>query len=246
MIIKNYQDEKNKVESNSSFNLKLKPDSFKAYKAFNELFNKRKSGKKRATIIGIFSLISFFLSFSLFYFVKVLRVTPINFLSRDFNITIMFVLVVIGVFMIYLMIKELHEIPKIPSKLTLEEEEGLQHYLKANEKDFTIEKIRIDGQVKSYRESDGSVTLGFEWDNGIEDSLDFGTIIENLDDTVVGLSATRRVVVVDYPNIGRVVGSDKLMIYEPGSDISVLNKKNLKMIVKKDRQYDGYSVQVNY
>ena len=148
--------------------------------------------------------------------------------------------------MIYLMIKKLHEIPKSPSELTLAEEEGLQHYLKANEKDFTIEKIRIDGQVKSYRESDGSVTLSFEWDNGIEDSLDFGTIIENLDDTVVGLSATRRVVVIDYPNVGRVVGSDKLMIYEPGSDISVLNKKNLKMIVKKDRQYDGYSVQVNY
>ena len=88
--------------------------------------------------------------------------------------------------------------------------------------------------------------MGFSWDNGVDDELDFGTIIENLDDTVVGLHATRRVVFLDYPEIGRFVASDKLLVYEPGSDTSKLNKKNLRMVVKKDRKYDGYSVQVNY
>ena len=130
--------------------------------------------------------------------------------------------------------------------MSVEEEEGLQHYLKVNEEDFTITKLRVDGQVQSYREVDGSVVLGFSWDNGIDDELDFGTIIENLDDTVVGLHATRRVVFLDYPDIGRFVASDKLLVYEPGSDTSKLNKKNLRMVVRKDRKYDGYSVQVNY
>ena len=244
MIKKNY-DNLNKTEENKSFNLKLKPESYEAYKRFRDLFEKRKKIKKRSIRTISFSAILLALSGLLFYFVKVNGLRLFN-LSKDINITIMFIMVIISLFGITLALKEFADRPKLPSELSVEEEEGLQHYLKVNEEDFTITKLRVDGQVQSYREVDGSVVLGFSWDNGIDDELDFGTIIENLDDTVVGLHATRRVVFLDYPDIGRFVASDKLLVYEPGSDTSKLNKKNLRMVVRKDRKYDGYSVQVNY
>lgn len=244
MIKKNY-DNLNKTEENKSFNLKLKPESYEAYKRFRDLFEKRKKIKKRSIRTISFSAILLALSGLLFYFVKVNGFRLLN-LSKDINITIMFIMVIISLFGITLALKEFADRPKLPSELSVEEEEGLQHYLKVNEEDFTITKLRVDGQVQSYREVDGSVVLGFSWDNGIDDELDFGTIIENLDDTVVGLHATRRVVFLDYPDIGRFVASDKLLVYEPGSDTSKLNKKNLRMVVRKDRKYDGYSVQVNY
>ena len=244
MIKKNY-DNLNKTEENKSFNLKLKPESYEAYKRFRDLFEKRKKIKKRSIRTISFSAILLALSGLLFYFVKVNGFRLFN-LSKDINITIMFIMVIISLFGITLALKEFADRPKLPSELSVEEEEGLQHYLKVNEEDFTITKLRVDGQVQSYREVDGSVVLGFSWDNGIDDELDFGTIIENLDDTVVGLHATRRVVFLDYPDIGRFFASDKLLVYEPGSDTSKLNKKNLRMVVRKDRKYDGYSVQVNY
>lgn len=244
MITKNY-DNLNKTEENRSFNLRLKPESFEAYKRFRDLFEKRKKIKKRSIKTISFSAILLALSGLLFYLVKVNGFRLFN-LSKDINFTIMFVMMIVGLFAITLALKELADRPKLPSELSEEEEEGLQHYLKVNEEDFTITKLRVDGQVRSYREVGDSVVLGFSWDNGVDDELDFGTIIENLDDTVVGLHATRRVVFLDYPEIGRFVASDKLLVYEPGSDTSKLNKKNLRMVVKKDRKYDGYSVQVNY
>lgn len=244
MITKNYDNLK-KIEENRSFNLRLKNESFQAYKRFRDLFETRKKIKNRAIKTISFSVILLFLSGVLFYLVKVNGFRIFN-LSKDINITIMFAMMIIGLFGITLALKEIVDRPKLPSELSAEEEEGLQHYLKINEEDFTITKLRVDGEVKSYREVDGSIILGFSWDNGIDDELDFGTIIENLDDTIVGLHSTRRVVLIDYPKIGRFVASDKLLVYKPGADTSKLNKKNLKMVVKKDRNYDGYSVQVNY
>ena len=47
MIKKNY-DNLNKTEENKSFNLKLKPESYEAYKRFRDLFEKRKKIKKRS------------------------------------------------------------------------------------------------------------------------------------------------------------------------------------------------------
>ena len=61
------------------------------------------------------------------------------------------------------------------------------------------------------------------------------------------MESKRRVVILDYPGIGKVVASDKLMLYEAGLDSSKLNRKNLKVLIKKiPTEKDNYSVIVNY
>lgn len=136
--------------------------------------------------------------------------------------------------------------PKLPNELSYEEELGLQHYLKQKRDDFFVEKTTGYGTVNYYREKDGFVTLGFVWNHGLEDELQLPKEINSIKDDVVGLEAKRRVVILDYPGIGKVVASDKLMLYEPGLDSNKLSRKDLKVLIKKiPTEKDNYSVIVN-
>ena len=53
---------------------------------------------------------------------------------------------------------------ELETKVSLQRHES-DLYIKVNEEDFTITKLRVDGQVRSYREVGDSVVLGFSWDH---------------------------------------------------------------------------------
>lgn len=222
----------------SSFTLaKIDKETLFHSNNFDSLFKKIKFNKILYRTFVVLGLIVFFLSY--FIFMKAnIYLFKMGTIGSSIIMSLPFFLLGIISFLVR---------PKLPNELSYEEELGLQHYLKQKRSDFVVEKTTVCGTVNYYKEENGCVTLGFVWDHGLEDQLQLPKGINSIKDDVVGMESKRRVVILDYPGIGKVVASDKLMLYEAGLDSSKLNRKNLKVLIKKiPTEKDNYSVIVNY
>ena len=206
---------------------------------FERLFNNRKNA-------NIFSMVVF-LIFLLFAFtVLFLNIIPFNLVYTDAEVALSSV----GAGIILAIIPQIFFKKKIPSTLTPKEERGLQLYLRENNKNFTIQKYVVDGVISKFDIVSGQRFIFVKFDSDIEGIKDKEQKIPvgsdpRIDDSFVGYPVRQRTVVLNYPKIGNVIASDKIIVSKKLPEAEKLGVQDIDILIRRDKSGKHYEVRVN-
>ena len=206
---------------------------------FARLFDNRKN----ANIFSVVGFLIFLLSAGAVLF---LNIIPFNLAYTNAEIA----LSLIGTGIILGIIPQIFFKKKIPSTLTPKEERGLQLYLRENNKNFTIQKYVVDGVISRFDVISGQRYLFVKFDSDIEGIKDKEQKIPvgdnpQIDDSFVGYPVRQRTVVLNYPKIGNVIASDKIIVSKKLPEAEKLGVQDIDILIRRDKSGKHYEVRVN-
>lgn len=237
--------EKRKViNSKSDFSLPETNENRKYARKFKNLFDKRKLFDRLSLVFVLIGVLpSYFIYTSKEQVLKFIGVQSSESIANNSNVSILLITVtVLGVILLQL------SKPKIPSELTPEEELGLQLYLKRNNQEFEIHKVIVDGEVVRVKngESSSIFVKYFSDDPNIKDK-EIEIPIGNLEasDKIIHCPVRQRMVFIDYPKIGSILASDKIIISKKLHTQEKLALKDIDVLIKRDKSGKHYNIFVN-
>lgn len=206
---------------------------------FERLFDNRKN----ANIFSVVGFLTFLLSAGAVLF---LNIIPFNLAYTNAEIA----LSLIGTGIILGIIPQIFFKKKIPSTLSPKEERGLQLYLRENNKNFTIQKYVVDGVISRFDVISGQRYLFVKFDSDIEGIKDKEQKIPvgdnpRIDDSFVGYPVRQRTVVLNYPKIGNVIASDKIIVSKKLPEAEKLGVQDIDILIRRDKSGKHYEVRVN-
>lgn len=206
---------------------------------FERLFDNRKN----ANIFSVVGFLIFLLSAGAVLF---LNIIPFNLSYTNAEIA----LSLIGTGIILGIIPQIFFKKKIPSTLTPKEERGLQLYLREHNKNFTIQKYVVDGVISRFDVISGQRFLFVKFDSDIEGIKDKEQKIPvgdnpQIDDSFVGYPVRQRTVVLNYPKIGNVIASDKIIVSKRLPEAEKLGVQDIDILIRRDKSGKHYEVRVN-
>ena len=234
--------EKRKViNSKSDFSLPETSENRRYARKFKNLFDKRKLFDKLSFVFVLIGVLpSYFIYTSKEPVLKFIGVQSSESIANNSNVSILLITVtVLGVILLQL------SKPKIPSELTPEEELGLQLYLKRNNQEFEIQKVIVDGEVVNGENSSIFVKYFSDDPNikGKEIEIPVGDL--EVSEKILHYPVRQRMVFIDYPKIGSILASDKIIISKKLYTQEKLALKDIDVLIKRDKSGKHYNIFVN-
>ena len=215
--------EKRKViNSKSDFSLPETSENRKYARKFKNLFDKRKLFDRLSFVFVLIGVLpSYFIYTSKEPVLKFIGVQSSESIANNSNISILLITVaILGTILLQL------SKPKLPSEFTPEEELGLQLYLKRNNQEFEIQKVIVDANIK-----------------GKEIEIPVGNL--EVSEKILNYPVRQRMVFIDYPKIGSILASDKIIISKKLYTQEKLALKDIDVLIKRDKSGKNYNIFVN-
>ena len=232
------------INNKSDFSLPETSENRRYARKFKNLFDKRKLFDRLSlffVLIGV--LPSYFIYTSKEPVLKFIGVQSSESIANNSNVSILLITVtVLGVILLQL------SKPKIPSELTPEEELGLQLYLKRNNQEFEIQKVIVDGEVVRIKNGENSsIFVKYFSDDpnikGKEIEIPVGDL--EVSEKILHYPVRQRMVFIDYPKIGSILASDKIIISKKLYTQEKLALKDIDVLIKRDKSGKHYNIFVN-